>query len=152
MPATDEPVLVELDLPARAEVVAVARMVVCSLAMEDPSFDEERVDDIRLAVSEACTNAIEAHLSAADESPVHLACRLAPGQVEVSIRDYGGGFDPSQATVPADLTDPSRLDYEGGLGIPLIRLLADDVTFRPCEDGTEVVMTFGPQGTTGRVS
>ena len=57
-----------------------------------------------------------------------------------------GGRDPPPAP-PA----PPRLDYEGGLGIPLIRLLADELEFRPSEGGTTVVMTFGPRVSTGRV-
>jgi len=150
-PALDGAELVELELPARPEVVAIARLVVVALADDDPAFDAERAGDIRLAVSEACTNAIEAHLARGDGAPVLLRCWRSPAELRVAVRDCGGGFDLDAAVRPADLTEPSRLDYEGGLGIPLIRLLTDRVEFRRHDDGTEVVMTFGPANATGRI-
>ncbi|MEO6628852.1 MAG: ATP-binding protein, partial [Aquihabitans sp.] len=62
-PASDHSEVIELLLPARPEVVSVARLVVGAAVAIDPEFDEERGDDLRLAVSEACTNAIQAQLA-----------------------------------------------------------------------------------------
>lgn len=152
MHGTADDALIELDLPPRPEIVSVARLVVGSLAMGDPSFDDERAADLRLAVSEACTNAVQAQQRAADESPIRLRYRVWPGTIEVTISDSGGGFDVVAAQRSVDLTDPERLEYEGGLGIPLIRLLADEAEFRMLPNGTEVVMTFGPDGPSGRIS
>lgn len=149
--AVDVPVVIELELPARPEVVSVARMVIGSLALDDPAFGEERAADLRLAVSEACTNAIQAHLAADDRQPVRVRCHVRPGIIEVVVEDCGGGFDPESMSWPTDLTDPDRLEYEGGLGIPLIRLLADEVEFRPSSLGTAVTMRFGPEGPSGRL-
>ncbi len=53
--------VVELEIPARAEFVALARLVVSAIAASDSTLADERIDDLKLAVSEACTNAIEAH-------------------------------------------------------------------------------------------
>lgn len=144
-------VLIELDLPPRPESVAVARLVVASLALADPSFDEERTSDLRLAVSEACTNAMLAQADVDDTRPIELRYRVSESNIEVSVRDRAGGFDIEAAQRAADLTDPQRLEYEGGLGIPLIRLLADTAEFRRMEDGTEVVMRFGPVSPAGRL-
>ncbi|MCB0978709.1 MAG: ATP-binding protein [Acidimicrobiales bacterium] len=144
-------VLIELDLPPRPESVSVARLVVGSLALADPSFDEERTSDLRLAVSEACTNAMLAQAVVDDSRPIELRYRVSAASIEVSVRDRAGGFDLDAAQRVADLTDPKRLEYEGGLGIPLIKLLADEAEFRRLEDGTEVVMTFGPESPTGRL-
>ena len=55
--------VVELVIPARPEIVSVARLVVGAAVAMDPTFDEERSADLRLAASEACTNAIEAQLA-----------------------------------------------------------------------------------------
>jgi anti-sigma regulatory factor (Ser/Thr protein kinase) len=67
------------------------------------------------------------------------------------VSDHGGGFDPERLETHPAVTDPARLEFEGGLGIPLIRLLADELEFRPTDGGTTVVMTFGPRVSGGRV-
>jgi len=131
--------------------VAVARLVMGSLALGDPAFDEDRAADLRLAVSEACTNAVRAQELLGESTPIRLRYRVRSGCIEVRVSDAGGGFDPREVQRSVDLTDPNRLEYEGGLGIPLIRLLADTAEFRPLDGGTEVVMTFGPLSPTGRL-
>ncbi len=147
--------VVELELPPRPEVVAVARLVVGALAAVDPLFDEERGADLRLAVSEACTNAIQAQLSARvgvdPRAPIVLRCSVGEGRILLSVQDHGGGFDPSGLEAHPEVTDPARLEHEGGLGIPLIRLLADELEFRPTPGGTTVVMGFGPRLAVDRV-
>lgn len=147
--------VIELELPPRPEVVAVARLVVGAIAAVDPLFDEERGADIRLAVSEACTNAIQAQLgerSGSDpEAPILLRCSVEDGQICLTVQDHGGGFDPADLEAHPDVTDPARLEHEGGLGIPLIRLLADELEFQPTPGGTTVVMMFGPKMPTDHV-
>jgi len=144
--------VVELELPARPEVVSVARLIIGALVAADPLFDEERSADLRLAVSEACTNAIQAEMAGnrkeslgPDAEPIVMRCVLADGQIEVAITDHGGGFDPTVLEAHPDVTSPDRLNYEGGLGIPLIKMLADHLEFRPTGDGTTVVMRFEPR-------
>lgn len=145
---------VELELPARPEVVAIARLVVGAVASADPAFDEERTADVRLAVSEACTNAIQAQRArmvgnGSDVEPVLVRCMHSPGQIAVTVRDQGGGFDPAELAPHPEVTDPARLDHEGGLGIPLMRMLADDLEFDRSSGGTTVRMTFLPRTPVG---
>jgi hypothetical protein len=52
--------------------------------------------------------------------------------------DEGGGFDPAALTPHPDVTKPARLQFERGLGIPLMRELADQVEFRHEGGGTTV--------------
>lgn len=142
--------VVELELPARPEVVSIARLVVGALAATDPLFDDERSADVRLAVSEACTNAIQAELAHAERTGMHertvlLRCVVDDGEIEVAITDHAGGFDPASLTRHPEVTDPARLEHERGLGIPIIRMLADELTFSPSDGGTQVVMRFGPR-------
>ena len=139
-------------LPAQPEVVSVARLVAGALVAADPAFDEERSADVRLAVSEACTNAVQAQRRRIDEDPsadatdaVTLRCVWSAGRLELTITDHGLGFDPASLTGHPEVTDPARLEHEGGLGIPLIRLLSDAVTFEAGPDGTTVTMTFEPR-------
>ncbi len=147
--------VVELVIPARPEIVSVARLVVGAAVAMDPTFDEERSADLRLAASEACTNAIEAQLArrnAADaDKPIVLRCELGPESIVLTVQDHGGGFDPDSLPGRPEVTDPGRLDHEGGLGSPLIRRLSDELEFRPTPGGTTVVMTFGPDPVSGRI-
>jgi anti-sigma regulatory factor (Ser/Thr protein kinase) len=141
--------VVELELPPRPEVVSVARLVIGALAASDPLFDDERGADLRLAVSEACTNAIQAQMACEGrpeaEIPIEMRCVVTDGRIEVAVTDHGVGFDPGDLEAHPAVTDPARLDYEGGLGIPLLRLLTDELEFRPSEVGTTVYMAFEPR-------
>ncbi len=74
-----------------------------------------------------------------------MRCTVGDGAIDVAITDHGGGFDPAALTPHPEVTDPARLDHEGGLGIPLIRMLADDLEFVHHDDGTTVVMHFEPR-------
>ena len=141
--------VIELEIPARAEFVALARLVVSALASADSNLAEERIDDLKLAVSEACTNAIEAHDAAGTLERVLVRCKAGDDTLEVCVEDRGHGFDPSGLPDHPPVTDPDRLKFERGLGIPLIKALVDEVEFSPTGHGTSVrlVMRHGPNGT-----
>ena len=139
--------VVRLRVPAQAEYLALVRMVIAGTARIDPLLDDERVDDLRVIVSEACTNAIEALRVRAQErgidpvdlgSSISIECHLTTSQVEVVITDEGGGFDPDELQVLPAVTDPSRLRIERGLGIPLIRALSDEAEITSDANGTRV--------------
>jgi anti-sigma regulatory factor (Ser/Thr protein kinase) len=122
--------VVTLAIPPRPEYVAVVRVVVTAAAAAGSALESDRIDDLRIAVSEACTNGV---------------C--------VTVRDRGAGFDPATITPPPPMEDPQRLLVERGLGIPLLRALADQVEFTSGDDGTEVrlVVLPGHQAEDGRV-
>jgi serine/threonine-protein kinase RsbW len=133
--------VLELEIPARPEFVALVRLVVSSVASSRRVLAEERIDDVKLAVSEACTNAIEAHSDV--ETDDHVVVRLFEGddRLDVVIDDRGTGFDPESLPEHPPVTDPERLNFERGLGIPLIRTLVDEVDFDSGTDGTSVRLT-----------
>lgn len=133
---------VELQIPARPEYIGLVRLVVSSLASARRELADDRIDDLKLAVSEACTNAIEAH-GAADLSD-HVLVRWTEGEdrLEVEVEDRGKGFDPDALPEHPPVTDPERLNFERGLGIPLIRTLVDEVAFSPLAEGTLVRLTL----------
>ncbi|MGH9190255.1 MAG: ATP-binding protein [Acidimicrobiales bacterium] len=143
--------IVELEIPARAEFVALARLVVSAIAASDTLLADERIDDLKLAVSEACTNAIEAHGAASVDAGVVVRCRADERLMEVSVEDRGGGFDPASLPDHPPVTDPDRLKFERGLGIPLIRALVDEVEFSSSGSGTAVrlVMHSGSSSDNG---
>ena len=130
--------IVELEIPARPDFLAVIRMVVTAFAHLHPEYDDEQIDDLRLAVSEACTNAIDAHQANETRDRVFVRCCGSTEEIEVTVRDRGGGFDPSDLEPHPPVTDPARLEFERGLGVPLIRALADEAEFSADDGGTTV--------------
>lgn len=135
---------IQLEIPASAEYVALVRLLISSLASTRRILADSRIDDLKLAVSEACTNAVEATRSGPER--VVVRWREEDDRLSVDIEDEGRGFDPANLTVHPPVTDPERLNFERGLGIPLIRSLVDKAEFAPSSEGTSVklVMYCGP--------
>ncbi len=138
--------MVELEIPARPEYIGLVRLVVSSLASVRRELADERIDDLKLAVSEACTNAIEAHDALMLYERVLVRWNEGEDRLEVRVDDRGEGFDPDSLPEHPPVTDPDRLNFERGLGIPLIRTLVDEVEFSTSDVGTSVrlVMYCGP--------
>jgi serine/threonine-protein kinase RsbW len=130
--------IVELEIPARPDFLSLARLVITGAATIEPTFSDDRIEDLRLAVSEACTNAIEAHASAGHSERIVIRCDLAVDRIEVEVTDHGGGFDPDTAHAAPDAEHPERLLFESGLGIPLMRVLVDETEFQVTPSGTMV--------------
>lgn len=137
---------VVLEIPARLDYLAVVRLVVATAASLDPPLPESRLEDLRLAVSEACSNAIKAHAKEDSPEPVRVTCSVDRQAFTVAIADHGPGFDPDDLASLPEVTSPERLEHESGLGIPLIRVLTDEATFRRVEHGTLVEMVFRRDG------
>jgi serine/threonine-protein kinase RsbW len=129
---------VVLEIPARPEYLVVARQVVAAAASVEPTFRDERIDDLRIAVSEATTNAIEAHTDLSSADRIKIRCDLGDDRIEVEVLDEGGGFDPDDVPAVPEVTHPDRLDWESGLGIPLMKEFADETEIRPTRGGTAV--------------
>ncbi|QBI19324.1 ATP-binding protein [Egibacter rhizosphaerae] len=127
---------VELRLPPDVAYVGIARLVVTAAARRH-GLDDARAEDLKIAVSEATTNAILAHQRVEEEQPIVLAFGPEAGQFQVLIRDTGPGFEPP----PPDDPDTRDWTQEGGLGVTVIRGLADEVMFVR-ERGTCVDMKF----------
>ena len=128
--------LVRLELPAQPAFVGVARSVVAAVASSIDGIDDDRLEDLRVAVSEACTNAVSTHSANDTEGRVIVRCARTDGRFQVVIEDSGRGLDP--ATLPD--TDA------GGWGLQLIEALVDAVTFTGASGGgtsVELVMELG---------
>ncbi len=119
-----------LTLPARAENVAVVRHAFGGLGDAVP-VTEQTLSDIKLAVTEACTNVVVHAYDEGDEGPLDVSATLRPGWLTVVVRDRGRGIVP-------------RPDSPGlGLGLPLIATLAESLELGTSpDDETEVRMTF----------
>ena len=125
--------VVELRIPSKAEWVAVARLAVAAVANR-LNFSIEDIEDVKLAVAEACTNCIQ---HAGGNEQIQITCETGPEGLTIRVRDHGRGARPE--LVESNHVDPSRV---GGLGVFLIRSLMDSVEYdvNP-ERGTNLVMT-----------
>lgn len=135
---------VQFEIPSDASYVSLARMVVSSLAYGCRDLSEERIEDLVLAVSEACTNAIEAHAEADRSHPVVIRWQQDADACRVEIIDRGTGIDVGALPPAGAVADPGRAALEGGLGVSLIRALVDDVSFESDARGTAVSMAVFP--------
>ncbi len=127
-----------LRVPAKSDYVALVRVVLAAAAAIDPDSRSDRVEDLRVAVSEAVTNAVEAHKAAGTDSHIEVHCFTEGNHVEVTVRDRGPGFDPDSLPVMPDPASPERLFFEDGLGIPLMKRLVDKTDIETSGDGTLV--------------
>lgn len=130
--------VVTLEIPPRSAHLALVRQVVDSTARIGGMLSDRRLDDLRLAVSEACANALDAQREAGSEAPVAVSIELDEDRVTVTVTDHAGGFAVDEVDPIPPATDPRRLGHERGLGIPLMRSLVDEVTFAATADGTTV--------------
>jgi anti-sigma regulatory factor (Ser/Thr protein kinase) len=136
---------VRLEIPPRRDHLALVRLVVSgTLSIERQMA--ERVEDLLLAVTEACANAIQGQqrLGRDDQIQVSIELGVAGGmdsgrdEVVVTIVDHAGGFEPGDLSPLPPATDPGRLRHESGLGLTLMRGHVDEVRFTPTVDGTAV--------------
>jgi len=142
--------VVELHVPARPEYLQLVRTVVGAAASTDPALGPDRVAALRLAVSEAATNAIEAHGTSGIEDRVVIRCNVGAGRIELEVTDRGAGFDPADVPDLPSVESAERLDHESGLGLSLMRQLADETVIEAGESGTAVrlIIKFG-EGSAG---
>ena len=129
---------VVMAVPARSDYVALVRVVLAAAASIDPDSRDDRIDDLRVAVSEAVTNAVEAHQLGGTDSRIEIRCVTRGNEVEVTVRDRGPGFDVDAVPVLPAPETPERLFFEGGLGLPLMRRLVDKTDITIDDDGTLV--------------
>lgn len=131
---------VRLQLPPDEANVGLARLVVVTAA-RDAGMHAERLEDLRLVVSEAVTNAVISHQRAQNPHPVTLAVDLADdGSFEVIVTDEGPGFEPP----PPEDGEARDWSIEGGLGLSLMRTLADDAAFER-DEAMHVRLRFAPE-------
>ena len=144
---TTDPAFFDFEIPARPEYLSLVRSLVVEAAEMDATLSQERIEDFKVAVSEATTNAIEAHARACRDDSIRIRCALTEDRLEFHITDRGYGFHPDQIQVLPEPDDPSRLNFERGLGIYLMRVLSDNVEIQTGPDGTEVSLAvYFPAG------
>ena len=121
------------------------RAIVGAVAIADADMASDRVADLRLVVSEAAANAIRAQEQFSIPDRVTIRCNFTESFIEVEVTDRGPGFDPDQVPDLPLAETPERLNHESGLGLSLMRELADETVIESGPGGTAVrlVVQYG---------
>jgi serine/threonine-protein kinase RsbW len=120
---------VRLTIPARPEYITLGRLALTAIAGIRPVSDEA-LHDLKLALTEACTNSVKHAYEDGGEGTVDILYELQPDRLVVEIGDAGAGFEPRNA----DGANGDGLS-EGGLGIQIIRAVTDEVEIKAREGG-----------------
>lgn len=122
---------IELRVPAIAPNVTVARQALSGFA-DALGWDDGFAGDVRLAVSEACTNVVRhAYRGVCEPGDMLVQIAWQEGRLTVAVSDQGAGVGP-----------PAKGGL--GLGLPLMRALADELDVATTPGDTRVCMTFTP--------
>jgi serine/threonine-protein kinase RsbW len=112
--------IVALTVPARAEFIALGRLALTGLA-RTRVLSAEIVADLKLALTEACSNSVRHAYDEGREGVVEILYELSEDRIAIQVTDDGSGFDPKILKRAQEELD------EGGLGIAIIRALTDEL-------------------------
>ena len=119
---------VRLTIPAKPEYITLGRLALTAIAGVRPVSDEA-LHDLKLALTEACTNSVK-HAYGEGGGSVDIVYELLADRLAVEVGDAGSGFDPNSGRGNGD----DELE-EGGLGIAIIRARTDEVEIGEREGG-----------------
>src|SRR5215469_13547505 len=132
---------VELSFTALPAHVRTARLVATAVARRS-GVDESLLDEVRLAVGEACSRAVEGHQLYCPAEPVRLALTDLAGRFEVEVTDtcardgLADGDAGGAAETGGAPEESGRAGLPAGLGMAVLTSLADDVQISATPAGT----------------
>lgn len=123
---------VSLTFPAKADYLLLARLTLSGLARHLP-VDDEMLADLKLAVTEACGNAVR-HAYENERGAVGVLFAVKDGRMEMIVEDQGTGIaEPSPS-------EPPTAPLEGGMGMSIIRAIVDELDIHAGADGRGTVV------------
>ena len=133
---------VQLLIPCRPEYVGVARLAVLGIASRMP-FSYDEVEDVRLAVGEACSHAVE---RAGDKrATIRINSVVDAHALTIEILDDVREADAAPPSEEAQLLEDAGVDQQG-LGALLMEILVDEVKIETSPAGTRVLLTkYAPE-------
>ena len=140
----------ELELPPKPEFVGTARHAVTAL-IRLRELPDDLVQDVKLAVSEACTTAIAD--GPGDGQPIRVRAWADAERVVVEVFDPGTGVERAVQGPPSEI-DTDELPFNKVLSLPIIRGLVDEVAITPLEGSgmsLRMVLSAARQDSNGRV-
>jgi serine/threonine-protein kinase RsbW len=118
----------QLTVKSRTENLSEIREFVKSAAL-DTGFSPDTIENIVLAVDEACTNIIKHAYKFYPDGEILIKVRCSGRKFTIELIDYGSSFEPDKVPVP-DIRKFYQQHKVGGLGIYLMKTLMDDVKYR----------------------
>lgn len=129
--------VISLSIPNNAEYVGVVRLAVAGLAAR-LNYSVDDVENIKIAVSEACSNAIQ--YAYEDKGIITITCTVEPTELTIQISDTGRGFRPTSPQTK-DFDNPEHDNQGLGLGMTFINCLMDEANVESTPgEGTTVTM------------
>ena len=120
---------IRLTIPAKAEYISLCRLALTGLARVR-TLGEETLADLKLALTEACSNSVR-HAYDGGGGVVEVTYDLLPDRLVIEVTDDGAGFELQEREPAANDDELS----EGGLGIAIIRSIADEFELGSRPDG-----------------
>ncbi len=136
---------VELSFTPLPAHVRTARLVATAVARRS-GVDEDLLDEVRLAVGEACSRAVEGHQLYCPAEPVRLALSDLDDRFEVEVTDTCSGDAGLARPQPGNAARLTELGLPAALGIAVIEGLADDVQISTTSAGTSIRMSWPSAG------
>jgi serine/threonine-protein kinase RsbW len=132
---------IEMLIPAKADYVGVARLTVSGIANR-MGYSIDEIEDIKIAVSEACTNAVDHAYKEEENGKIRIGFGVFDDRLEIMIVDKGQSFDITSMNGNLGPVKDKPIDQlsEGGLGLFLIETLMDKVEISG-DAGVVVMMT-----------
>ena len=118
--ANGDAVRVRLTIPARAEYITLCRLALTGIARLR-ELSDELLADLKLALTEAASNSVRHAYGDEVVGVVEISYELFSDRLVIEVTDEGEGFDLAKTE-----GHPDELS-EGGLGIAIIRAIADEV-------------------------
>lgn len=134
---------IEMKIPSKPEYIGVIRLTVSGIASR-MGFSYEDIDDLKVALSEAITNAVNHAYKDGNTGEVTIGFSVYKDRLEVRVSDSGMSFDSKDITYQTEpYNESSAIEdmREGGLGLFLIEALMDDVSINNKTGGVEIAMT-----------
>jgi serine/threonine-protein kinase RsbW len=129
--------VVQLSFPAKPDYLLLARLALAGLARSFPVGDEE-LADLKLAVTEACGNAVR-HAYEPGEGSVEVAFVVSDERLEMFVEDRGVGITlapPHELRLEPTQAEPT----EGGMGMAIIRAVVDELEVKEGSNGRGTVV------------
>lgn len=136
-----ETATVELTFSPLPAHVRTARLIATAVARRG-GVEDTLLDEVRLAVGEACSRAVEAHQRQCPEEPVKVELRDGIERFEVVVTDSVPDDDPARAGGGPESADLAELNGELNLGFAVIAGLADDVHIASTPAGVQITMSW----------
>lgn len=133
---------VEMKIPAKPDYVAIIRLTLSGVANR-MGFSYDDIEDMKIAISEACTNAVQHAYKENENGEVKVGFGLFSDRLEIMVVDKGESFDFEELKEkigPYETAEEVEMLPEGGLGLYLIETLMDKVKMMNSK-GVTLMMT-----------